>query len=280
MNWMDCLDSAGSIAVYGAGYVAETLWITLEEKGRSGLIRCFVVTQRGEGQTAKHGRPVLSLEEYMSSRPSDERIVIAAHHSIAGQMEETLKSRGLRAFILPPFRPGMAFGEPLCEKDLSVRRILKEQAAENHWITVRYAALKALRAGEKPEESMGLRIYRKTQSLHAGPATVEARIRAMEQLLCSMEEKGFLENCPVQMDQACRIIDGLHRTACAALLGIETIPCLLYQTKDIYDILFPAGNRLPHEALIKAGLDRKEQDFLSEQREELRHIYPEQRNVP
>ena len=269
MNWADWLSFPGSIAVYGAGYVAETLWIALERCGLSDRVRCFVVTERKDGQSFKHGKQILSLQEYILSRPPEERIVIAAHHSIASEMEQKLKDLDLREHLLPPFYPGMAFTEAASQTVLPLRRILKMQEKKNNWITVRYAALKALKAGEQAEHSTGLQIYLKTQCLHAGRATVEARIRAMDQLLHSMQEKGFLQNCPVQMDTSFRIIDGLHRIACAALLDIPKIPCRLFEPNEIYDIFFPLDNCLPAAALAKAGLSLKEQQFLAEQKKEL-----------
>ena len=68
MNWADWLSFPGSIAVYGAGYVAETLWIALERCGLSDRVRCFVVTERKDGQSFKHGKQILSLQEYILSR--------------------------------------------------------------------------------------------------------------------------------------------------------------------------------------------------------------------
>ena len=91
----------------------------------------------------------------------------------------------------------------------------------------------------------------------------------MEMLAESIAEKGFREDRPVLTDERGRIIDGLHRIACAAYLHIRRIPAIVYPESPLYERLLGERNRLPENMLSEAGLSTAEILYLKDARNEL-----------
>ena len=91
----------------------------------------------------------------------------------------------------------------------------------------------------------------------------------MEILAKSMAEEGFRQDSPVSVDKAGRIIDGLHRIACAAYLQIESVPVVVYPASPVYDRLLTDRNRLPEYVLKMAGFSDEAMTLLRQAQNEL-----------
>ena len=244
-------------AIFGAGFVAERFYRALCRHGLQGQIRrCFV--SRDSGGTF-HGIAIQGLDEIEDC--CDLVCCVAVHDALRGDVERALEGKFREVLWVYPHLWELIFGAPLrTQAVLPLKNILAEQRPEDAWIALRYALAESW---ESCEASPAEEIYRKAQRMFSGRETVEKRISRLSELHRSMRDVGFDERCPILIDGEYRIIDGLHRLALAALLGIEQIPCTVYEAKPWYDAFLGEENRLT-DAVQERCMSGDERTFLAE----------------
>ena len=257
------------MSIFGTGYVARIFWRALQEKGLSGRVRSFAVSdgkQRSGQQRSFCGRPVRTVAEFCSGAGGPEKtetLCIAVHESILEEVQSTLKVRGLTGVWVYPFLFDLLYGEPVCERtEIPVAEILEKQPGGQYWLAVRYAAVLSFMHGG-PE---GAELYRKAMSLFSTQDTAQKRLERFGRLINEIRADGFDPQKPVLLDEQFRIIDGLHRIALAAYLGRRTLSCRIYPASPLYEEVLDSRNFLTEEIL-------KRPVFSEEDRSRLREVY-------
>lgn len=245
------------IALFGTGFVAERFYMALCQQGLQDQISCCYETAGAGGEF--HGTPVYTLDEI--ARPRDILCCVAVHDALRGEVESALEGKFRRLQWIYPHLWRLIFGAPIREYTvLPLKNILREQTEENFWITLRYALAESWEIGG---DATAEEIYCKAQGMFSSQNTVKNRIASFRELYQSMKETGFDAHHPVLIDNEYRIIDGLHRLALAALLGIEQVPCVVYNAKACYDDVLGADNRFTG-AVQDTCLSSRQQQFLAD----------------
>ena len=254
------------IVIFGAGFVAEMFYRALELHGAEGSLCFCAVTRAGSGQRF-HGRPVLSLSE--ADIREDMLVCLAVHESAEDSLRDTLRPYEAQTVRVYPHLFELLYGAPVrYEAALPLAALLARQDREEYWLVVRYAAVRDYLAGGR-DYPRSRELYLRSLELHCGEKTALRRVSQMEALASSVAEEGFRSDRPVRIDEAGRVIDGLHRIACAACLRIETIPALVYPVSPVFDRIFEEKNRLPQRTLRAAGFGEEDMRFLRACAEEL-----------
>ena len=250
----------GKAAIYGTGYVAGLLWHALEKHDLTDRISCFAVSEPVDSQF--RGLPVITGEEL--AEDSDLTVLLAVHKGIASEIETKL---GDRAIWVYPYLHEMIFGEPLQENiKIPCKILLQKQDRQNNWITLRYLAAKEYMENKQgPAEA----IYIKCMSAHCSSLTARRRYALMQELAEDIKANGWNDSYPVLIDENGRVIDGLHRIACACAAGINTITCNVVAASDDFDIIFSETNCLPDNLLDRLGMTEEEKRMLDDAKTEL-----------
>ena len=260
----------GKIAVFGTGYVAGLLWHALEKHDLTDRVCCFAVSEPSENQY--RGLPVITGEE-LAEYP-ELTVLLAVHKGVASELKTQL---GDRAVWVYPYLHEMIFGESLQDNiRIPCKTLLKKQDRHNNWITFRYLAAK-----EYMEDRQGpaADIYVKCMSAHCGKLTALRRYEMMKALADDIRANGWDDSYPVLIDENGRVIDGLHRIACACAAGIQTITCNVFAASDDFDVIFRDTNRLPEQVLGGLDLTEEETRMLEDAKTELTGIASEEPEI-
>ncbi len=254
------------IAVFGTGFVAEMFYMALDRRGLASRLQFAVVTT-AKDDLQFHGKPVFSLNEVEFSE--DMLLCVVVHESAMPELKTILGKVSIPSVWIYPNLFDLLYGLPVRTTDsLPVRELLSRQDGDEYWLAVRYAAIRDYLRNESayPETC---ELYRKALSLHCGYETAVHRNEQLEVLAASMAREGFRRDCPVRIDEAGRIIDGLHRIACAAYLQIESVPAVVYPASLVFDKVLGERNRLPEHFLRAANFSDEAMAFLRKAQDEL-----------
>ena len=255
-----------NIALFGTGFVAEMFFEALTELGLSSKLCCCIVSSARERETF-HGRPVFTADSY--SLPEDTVLCVAVHESVAVELNDTLNNISDKRVWIYPNLFELLYGEPVVPfKSVKLSDLLSKQNSEEYWLALRYAAIRDYLKRE-PNYWRTRELYIKLISFHCSYDTAVRRCRQMEKLADSMAEGGFWDNSPVAVNEHGKIIDGLHRIACAAYLYIDKIPAVVYPESEVYDRLLGKENRLPESLLVNAGVSFSDIQYLKDAMEEM-----------
>ncbi|MBR1457642.1 MAG: glycosyltransferase, partial [Oscillospiraceae bacterium] len=261
------IEQRGTV-LFGAGYVAETFFRALSEKGLRDRVRGCIVTKKHADRF--HGLPVYELADYAAAPAQAGAVIcIAVHGSVCDEAERSLREAGLRDMVwIYPNALELGWGAPLRDAVwIPVEDLLRRQDPAEGWIPVRYAALAEAAAGK--DDGAGSSLYRKAIGLFSGKATVEKRLSATRAMLDSMRAAGYDPTKPILIDTRCRIIDGMHRLSAAKLLGISSVPCRIVEASERFTEYFSEDNRFTPAAQQRAALTEAEARLLRETRNAL-----------
>ena len=251
--------------VFGTGFVAEMFWYALERHGLTDRVRGFLVSACPDGARF-HDRPVRAVSG--AEIPPETTVCLAVHESAAGEVLPLLEGRTKRIFPVYPYLTELCYGTPSRTAVVPLRGLLERQDSSYCWLTVRYAAAKA-RLGRSERPSMAEDLYLRAMAMHTGRVTAARRLGAFAKLIDDMGAEGWREDRPAFVLEDGRIIDGLHRTACAACLGIRNVPVKVFPDPAAYDLLLGEKNRLPERILAEYGFSAEETEFLRREKREL-----------
>ena len=254
--------------VVGAGYLAGVFAKMLQEKGLRERLYGFYTT--GGSTEPFFGLPVRRIAQLpgdLAAFPSRPAVCLAVHRAVAPELEQALVKAGVTgAVFAAPLLQELIYGQDLVRAELPLRLILEHQPEENYWITLRYAALREhLDGGTGAAAS----VYQKAQAAFSTPETAAKRLERFFRMAGRIEAEGWNPEPPVLLDRQLRVIDGLHRLAAAACLGIDTVSCRIVAESPLYPELLKEANRLTPEAQGRAGLAAEEQALLREKKAEL-----------
>lgn len=246
---LEAIHSRGAI-VWGAGYVAETLFEALESRGLWGSVRACATSQEPEAHATFHGVPVFSAK---AVGHAGEVVCVAVHEAILPQIEAAMPAR-LKPFAtwVHPALAGLVYGAPLRREQIPVSTLVRGQGDDCHWLAVRALVI------ENP--ALGEGVYLKTQQLHCEPETARARLELFRKLAASFDERGFDDTSPLLVDEDGHVIDGLHRLVLAWEHGLWQVPCNVVANSCLYQRLVGDDNRLVPSSLAQAGLTGEELD--------------------
>ena len=283
------LIKANETVIYGTGFVASVFKEALLKEGLYDRVTAYAVTVSSPGSdtASVDGRPVLkgeALKKYAEEAPGSFGLIcLAVHGASAGvspegealrgglmaSLKETYEPLGSKVVWIYPLLNELLYGEPLRTEYLSVGELVRIQSEMGLWLAARFMAAKACLAeiaGGDPAPDKGdgvpageaARIYLKAIACHTEEATARARLVKLKALARSMSEGGFDRSGPLLIDDRGRVIDGLHRLACAAALSLKRVPCAVVPASPLYDRTLTDRNRLPASYLKLRGFDAKE----------------------
>ncbi len=226
--------------IFGAGYVADTLWEALQIHHATDRVTCFMVS-RGGDVTEKHGLPVRLLQEV---RPDGCPVLIAVHEAGRREVMDLLDKAGFheRVFVYPLLHE-LIYGRPVTEKELRLEDLLAKQNPDHYWLAARLCGV----LGQRD-------LYCRAMAVHSSRRTAEKRYDELQKLKASMSAQGYDRKYPILIDTDFRIIDGLHRTVLAACCGMTEIPARIVKSSPSYDRLLNDTNFLPGSRLAEFEL--------------------------
>ena len=242
--------------VFGTGYVAEMFWIALERLDLTQQITGFLTTTE-DHPSFFHGKPVFRMDEV--SFADDEWIVAAVHETVY----RGISFPKAEVLWIYPWLHGLLFGDPIRECLLRLEDIRKAQEPDQYWIAARYAGVLAYDQSDEGQKEL----YLKAMECHCSPETAKRRFLSLGDLLSSMRRRGFEPDRPVYLTEDLEVIDGLHRIAVSAYLGIREIPCRIYPSSDIFCRIFTEKNTLPLSVLVENGFCEEELNSLRKWKE-------------
>ncbi len=240
------------IIIFGTGFVAELFWQALESREMTACVRGFMRTNALPGEV-HHGLPV-----YSSNRESDEVICMAVHETVVKEATAALNTAGqAKAIWIYPNLHELLFGRPLIYNQwISLAELIKKQDVNDHWLDIRYLAADAFLRSDSASKAEDL--YIRAMSVHSRRETAQKRLQSLKSLICSMVNFGYKPEKPILTDSDGRIIDGLHRTSVAVILGLKDIPCNVVQSSDLYHVFLTDQVRLTDAVLRDAGFREEE----------------------
>ena len=256
---------SGDFWVFGAGYVSETFWYALCRHGLSDRVRGFLVSGQPVSDRL-HGQPVRSVSD---AEIGPETVVcLAVHEAVTGEILPLFAWKTERVYCAYPCLTELCYGTPAAAEEWDLYTLLDRQDQANYWLTVRYAAARArLRLPETRPIAEDL--YIRAMAIHSSPSTAGRRLEAFGRLMDGMAAEGWSDQSPVFVTADGQIIDGLHRVACAACLGIRHVPARVFPDPSAYDVLLGEKNRLPERILKANGFSREEIEFLNRVKKEM-----------
>ena len=249
-EFLRCLNDKKNIVIFGSGFAAEMFCRALEECGLSGKLRAVFVTKASPGESF-HGVPVLSWSPELLTE--EDALCAAVHESnLAGI---PCRDHPACLFVYPHMHD-MLYGKPLFRRcRASLAAVLGNQPEDWYWLAVRYAGIKGLEEGDDRLTEL----YLRTISLHTSRATAEKRLLLFRDLIRSVKERGLDPEKPILIDDSFRVIDGLHRLACASYFRLNAAFFNIYKTSPIYDEVLTEKNKLTEKFLLEKGI--REEDF-------------------
>ena len=245
--------------LFGTGFVAQSFLRVLHRKGLDGAVEACIVSAADRDSFC--GKRVWSLRELPRDRFRGRVICVCVHETLKEEVLRLLVPvESVRTVWIYPYLFRMAFGVPTEEGAIRLETLLQAQPPENHWISVRFAALADYSQGRGDGD--GIRAYLKTQAAFSGKETAGQRMRRFFSLYEEMKNSGYRQDSGILIDRELRVIDGLHRIAAAVMCGVEQIPYRMTEKDGIYEELFPEENRVTPAAQEKAGLTAAETNAL------------------
>ena len=245
------------LMVYGAGYVADLFYLAMKRHGLESRIKAFLVSSVGD-KTAFHGIPLM---EYDATDTASCLVLAALHQSNLSQIDFKKNDTVINIY---PYLWELLFGEIRSHGKIDIKELLQAQEEQDQRVYVRYAALKGII--EEDQENKDL--YLRCMSLHCDPETARKRLNQLKGLWGQISEQGFDGRHPICIDETMRIIDGTHRLAVAAYLGVKELACDIYPASPLYHEVFQEKELLPDRFLEQQGL-LKEREVLHRYREEI-----------
>ncbi|MBQ1321986.1 MAG: ParB N-terminal domain-containing protein [Solobacterium sp.] len=226
--------------IFGAGYVADTLWEALQIHHAADRVTCFMVS-RGGDLTEKHSLPVRLIQDV---RPDGCPVLIAVHEAARREVMDLLDKAGFheRVFVYPLLHE-LIYGRPVAEKKIRLKDLLAKQNPDHYWLAARLCGV----LGQRD-------LYCRAMAVHSSMRTAEKRYDELQKLNASMSARGYDRKYPILIDTDFRIIDGLHRTVLAACCGMTEIPARIVKSSPSYDRLLDDTNFLPGSRLAEFGL--------------------------
>ena len=251
--------------IFGTGFVAEMFWFALERHGLTDHVRGFLVSG-GEKTATFHGLPVRTVS---GKEPALCRTVcLAVHEALVEEIRPLLIARTERVFPVYPYLTELCYGTPLASEEWPLRKLLERQDPSYYWLSVRYAAARS-RSFRLDTQALSEELYIRAMAIHSSVPTAQKRLASLKLLINDMAAYGWRKDLPIFALDDGRIIDGLHRTACAACLGIKQVTVTTYSDPSVYDRLLSLQNRLPESVLRENGFSSCEIEFLNQAKNEL-----------
>lgn len=261
----------GPMFLFGTGFVARMFCSAL--KDRRSKIRYCLISKRNRHTEEKFAAefPEIPILEVMEAPETDRALplLVAVHESLLDEVEALLLENGFSNLIwIYPNVHELVFGKVLREEcSISVKEIIDHQPEDEFWLEIRYLAVRDYFEGKQT----GKRLYEKGMQLFSNVNTVNARKERIPVLAESMRKNGFLPEYPILIDERFRLIDGLHRLAAAAYLGIREIPCRVVAAAENYSKFIPANVRAKKDVLSNNGFQEEVFQMLENVRSQMRY---------
>lgn len=209
------------IAIYGAGYVAERFYKTLQERKLDVNVKYFVTTNGG-GQSFCE-LPIISINQLQDG----ERMLIclAVHEAIKDEIIELLHEKNITNYVwIYPFQYDLLLGEPIYRNVKIPIADLVKRGCEDYRLAIRYLAIEQYYG----KNEIGYDMYVRGTALSCNYNTAQARLDKFVTLIKSWKVMGYDETKPICILENKDIIDGTHRLLVAIYEQQEFIVCNIY----------------------------------------------------
>ena len=166
--------------IFGAGYVADTLWEALQIHHAADRVTCFMVS-RGGDLTEKHSLPVRLIQDV---RPDGCPVLIVVHEAGRREVMDLLDKAGFheRVFVYPLLHE-LIYGRPVAEKKIRLKDLLAKQNPDHYWLAARLCGVLGHRD-----------LYCRAMAVHSSMRTAEKRYDELQKLNASMSAQGYDRN--------------------------------------------------------------------------------------
>ena len=167
-----------------------------------------------------HGLPVQTVAD--GGIAPEEAVCLAVHEALVGEIRPLLAGRTDRIYPVYPYLTELCYGAPIGTEEWPLMKLLERQDPSYYWLTVRYAAARDHRF-HRNTKPLSEELYVRAMAIHSSVSTAKKRLAFLHALIDGMAADGWRNDRPIFAEEDGRIVDGLHRTACAACLGIERV---------------------------------------------------------
>ena len=256
---------SGRAVLFGTGFAADLFCRVFADDVPG--IRCALVSGK-PSEESFHGIAVKSLDDFDENGLSGLSVLAAVHESNLREVVRALKGKGAEDIIwVCPAVYEKAFGSPVKRQKLvPAKAFFNAEGADEYWLELRYGAVKDFFEGTDSNSEL----YKKGMGLYSLPGTVEKRLKEAGKLAASVKKYGLLKDRPILVDEDFRVIDGMHRLACALYSGQREIPCDIIKKTEKTEELLGARVKASERSLIEAGFSGEEISKLKALKAEIR----------
>lgn len=228
-NILNLLRNKG-IYIYGAGYVSNLFYEKLKRENLGKNLKGFIITFRNF-KKENFGYRVSSIDEVKICE--DDIICIAVHETLLKEIESILLERGIKNYIwVYPY-----LYDPVVDTN-QVERIewvdikkFKPSMEGQYGIALRCYAIEEY-YGKNRE---GYRMYERGMAVYSDLRTARLRKERFKRLILNWEEKGYLENELIYINEDYDVVDGEHRMALAIYHQLDRVKCRFCAGGNIHE---------------------------------------------
>ena len=132
---------SNDIAVYGAGFIAESFYAALQMRNLEKRVRYFIETDAGKEQKSIQGVPVIGIKDVVNIESIF--ICIAVHEAVKNEIEMLLLERNATHFLwIRPYIAELVSGNVLYHhRKIETSQIIQHEPYDNYTLAVRYLAI-------------------------------------------------------------------------------------------------------------------------------------------
>lgn len=270
MNVIDLLKIVGNndIIIYGAGYMAQSFFGTLQMRNLDDRVLCFAVSDDKKTGGKIHDKPIRAIDGLLERE--DTYVCIAVHEVLKDECIEYLVKHNINKYIwVTPYIFELALGSPLeCCVKIDINDIISHQSYDDYHIAVRYLAIE----NYYNKNNIGYDIYYKAQCIISEANSAQKRLFSFIQLIAAWEKFGYKEEHRLILDNQFRMIDGAHRLSVAYYHNMKDIYCDIYPYSDGYNILVRENGLLSWQMLKEIGLQPYELEAIENTQNKIRWV--------
>lgn len=255
------------IAIYGAGYVAETFYKALQIQNLENRVKYFIETETTKTNRTIQGVPIITIENIDIIK--EMFICIAVHDAVKDEIESILLDWNITNYIwIRPYLMELALGKMIeRHKKIGTFELVKQEPYDDYALAVRYLAIE----NYYKKNAIGYDIYVKVFSkLCYDAGTPRKRLRNFISLIEDWDKNGYRQEKDISIDEKYRRIDGSHRMSLACYHKTKYLYYNLYPYSGCYDVIMGEWIHVGKDVLRACGLNSFELNTLEQANVRLR----------
>lgn len=244
-----------NVVIYGSGYLAEAFLKILRVHSLEN--RVIGVVSTCGSQASFLGYRVEKFDEF--DVPNGAIVCVCMHEMYKKEVVVSIEKRNLQYhWFHTNTLVDLICGPPIRRNIKKRLRDILVNKPDIYGIAVRWLAIDEYNG----KNSIGFEIYRKYWLEFTNEINAKKREQQFKKMLESVKKKGFVDENPIIIDEQLQNIDGNHRLAVAAYLGITDITCDIYRDLSLARTIFGEKTFLTEALLEQSTIFSEEEKNL------------------